>query len=294
VCIFKRPDGSYLTAVSSNYQGDPYWQPSLEFYAYRNGRLMDVTQATMPRRFNKSLGYQLPRYGTTIGVITEPGKRVYDLVWVKGRFHVKRTSQKRGEAPTRPLSQWHISGDEVGPIMMGMSEAAIRRIAIRHGLRLQHLRGPSVEFWGVVHEKRPTWKLVLSQGTKRLLVVHYDEEDRMHSPIEVIDPRFSTWEGARVGTRFRTLARLYQRGGVTKNGARLSVDFEDPRVFGTHFYLEGRAGAGLTEEPVNRRPLPQTTDRAQLQRQEEAWQRKAWQHLLRVNPRVTSIVISGH
>lgn len=94
VCLFKRPNGSYLVAVGNNYPGDPTWEPSLVFYAYQGGRMVDVTATTLPRRFNKSLGYELPRYGTTIKVVTEAGKRVYDLVWANGRFNVKPAGRR--------------------------------------------------------------------------------------------------------------------------------------------------------------------------------------------------------
>jgi len=91
VCLFKRPDRSYLVAVNQNHASDGVWEPSPEFYAYRHGHLVDVTRATLPRRFSKNLGYKLPRYGTMIGVINEAGKTIYHLVWAKGRFRVKRT-----------------------------------------------------------------------------------------------------------------------------------------------------------------------------------------------------------
>jgi hypothetical protein len=206
---------------------------------------------------------------------------------------------KSGKGVRSPLT-WRITGDEVGPLKLGMSEAAIRRIAIRHGLHMERVRGPGVEFsgkgpkgeaWG--HWKKPSWKLILFQDARKLLVVYYDEEDKRHSPIEVIDPHIRTWEGARVGTRFRTLARLYRRGTVSKDAAGLSLYFDDPRVMGTDFNLENGAAARLPEEPVNRPLKRQTRDKAERKREEEAWQRKAWHQLRRANPQVTSIIIAG-
>src|SRR5712691_11207415 len=49
---FKRPDGSYLFAVSWYEGPDDGWYPSLDFFTYQNGRLVDVTRSTLPRRFS--------------------------------------------------------------------------------------------------------------------------------------------------------------------------------------------------------------------------------------------------
>jgi len=107
VCLFKRTDGSYLVAVNGIEPPDDVWTPWLEFLTYQKGRWVDVTEATLPRWFSKQLGYELPRYGTTIRVVTESGKRVYDLVWTRGRFQVKRKSRRpepsvSGSCPASP------------------------------------------------------------------------------------------------------------------------------------------------------------------------------------------------
>jgi hypothetical protein len=95
VALFRRPNGSYLVAV--NHIGDEgpddVWSPWLDFLTYRNGRWVDVTKATLPRRFSDKLGYEPPRYGRTIRVVTESEKHVYDLVWTRGRLQVKRRSR---------------------------------------------------------------------------------------------------------------------------------------------------------------------------------------------------------
>jgi hypothetical protein len=90
MCLFKRPDGPHLIALSNNNASDGPWEPWLGFRTYQNGRWVDVTKATLPRQFSEKLGYQLPRYGTTIEVITEAGKPIYHLVWMNGKFQVKR------------------------------------------------------------------------------------------------------------------------------------------------------------------------------------------------------------
>jgi hypothetical protein len=93
VCLFKRPDRTYLVAVSANEASDGVWEPWLDFYLYKNGRMVDVTEATLPMRVGKHLGFQLPRYGTTIKVINEAGRRLYDWNWVGGRFRVRRAAR---------------------------------------------------------------------------------------------------------------------------------------------------------------------------------------------------------
>ena len=91
VCIFKRPAGSYLVALSNNnFTSGGDWHPTLRFFSYRRGRLVDVTRAALPRHFSSALGYKLPRYGRTIRVITPEGRTVYSMDWADGSFNVTR------------------------------------------------------------------------------------------------------------------------------------------------------------------------------------------------------------
>src|SRR5437879_1682166 len=60
VCLFMRPDGSYLVAVNGIEPPDNVWTPWLEFLTYQKGRWVDVTKATLPRQFSEKLGYELP------------------------------------------------------------------------------------------------------------------------------------------------------------------------------------------------------------------------------------------
>jgi hypothetical protein len=99
VCVFKRPDKTYLVAVSHS-DADYVFDPFLDFYAYENGRLRDVTKATLPVAIRSELLYELPRFGTTIHVTRRNGKRMYDLVWYNGRFRVRRPG-KAGSAAGR-------------------------------------------------------------------------------------------------------------------------------------------------------------------------------------------------
>ncbi len=89
VCLFKRLDGTYLVAVKS-HESDSDIYTYLDFYIYDKGRLQNVTKQSLPMKFDKELKYELPRYGTTVKVTDENGKRVYDLVWINGKFKLKR------------------------------------------------------------------------------------------------------------------------------------------------------------------------------------------------------------
>jgi hypothetical protein len=88
-CLFKRSDGSYLVAVGYN-NNDEVFEPFLDFYIYTRGRLRNVTKSVMPLPFSRSLYYELPRYGTTINVTNKAGRKLYDLVWNRHVFRLKR------------------------------------------------------------------------------------------------------------------------------------------------------------------------------------------------------------
>ena len=99
VCLFKRPDKTYLVAVNSNDASDGDFKPFLDFYEYRNGRLHAVSKlAVLPIALSDGLKYELPRYGTTIKVMTRAGKEVHDLVWSRGKFKVSRPPSSRSKA----------------------------------------------------------------------------------------------------------------------------------------------------------------------------------------------------
>jgi hypothetical protein len=73
---------------------------------YENGKWRDVTRALLPVSYREDYHYIIPRYGTTIKVTqgndeenydeSKPfydfgkGPKIYDLVWVNGRFKVRR------------------------------------------------------------------------------------------------------------------------------------------------------------------------------------------------------------
>ena len=89
-CLFRRPDGTYLVAVNYNDK-DGVFETLLGLYVYQHGRLRNVTKLVMPVAFNKQLYYELPRHGTTIKVTNKAGRQLYDLVWDKSVFRLKRT-----------------------------------------------------------------------------------------------------------------------------------------------------------------------------------------------------------
>jgi hypothetical protein len=88
-CLFKRSDGRYVIAVNYNDKTGVF-ESFLDFFIYDHGRLRDVKRSVLPLAFNKRLYYELPRYGTAIAVSDKTGKKLYDLVWVRNVFHLKR------------------------------------------------------------------------------------------------------------------------------------------------------------------------------------------------------------
>jgi hypothetical protein len=92
VCVFKRPDRSYLMAVK--FQPPEDERPTLDFYEWRDGGLQPVERKrVLPVAFDGRLTYQMPRQGRTIKVVARDGKRLYDLTWVGVRFE-KRQPEK--------------------------------------------------------------------------------------------------------------------------------------------------------------------------------------------------------
>lgn len=92
--IFKRPDGTYLVAVST--EGEMIIEQ--HFLDYAGGKWTDVGAQIIPEFSKKNL-YELPRKGTTMTVfskkiiekgddyeVAEKGSRLYSLVWKDGKF----------------------------------------------------------------------------------------------------------------------------------------------------------------------------------------------------------------
>jgi len=94
VCLFKRPDGTYLVAAGDNER--EVFDPFLDFYEEHAGRLRDVSRNTvLPVRYDAALNYQLPRYGRTIRVTDTRGHLKYDLMWERTRFRLQRPAARQ-------------------------------------------------------------------------------------------------------------------------------------------------------------------------------------------------------
>jgi hypothetical protein len=89
VCLFKKHDGTYIIGVDAvSWEGADYSR--LNFYHYDNGNFIDVTKSIVPVALPQEHWYEMPRYGTTISVATQKRRHLYNLVWNRRRFVVKR------------------------------------------------------------------------------------------------------------------------------------------------------------------------------------------------------------
>ncbi|MEK7855091.1 MAG: hypothetical protein AAB288_03300 [Acidobacteriota bacterium] len=92
--IFKKPDGTYLVAVSTEAE----MMIEQYFLDLSGGQWSDVSAKVVPG-FTRKNFYELPRRGTTVKVfakrivetgddyeIGEKGAKLYDLVWKDGKF----------------------------------------------------------------------------------------------------------------------------------------------------------------------------------------------------------------
>lgn len=89
VCLFRKPDRSYVVAVSNDGRDEGGGETLFHLLVYRNGKWSNVTRSLLPVRVSDALIYKLPRYGRTIRVTNGRGKKQYDLHWTGTRF-VKR------------------------------------------------------------------------------------------------------------------------------------------------------------------------------------------------------------
>jgi len=90
VCLFKNRGGTYTIGVdATSWEGD--WYSRLNFYHYVSGTFVDVTKSLIPVALPEEHWYELPRYGTTIGVANQKRRHLYDLVWNGRRFRLVRT-----------------------------------------------------------------------------------------------------------------------------------------------------------------------------------------------------------
>jgi hypothetical protein len=96
--IFRKSNGRYVVAYSDSTSDNFDWEinDGYTFFllSYEGGRWRDVTKSLLPVAFNKKLTYKLPRWGRSIEVSDEKGRKLYTLRWRNDRFHIKRTASK--------------------------------------------------------------------------------------------------------------------------------------------------------------------------------------------------------
>ena len=91
VCLFKRSSGRPLIAVKS-HESDTDQFTHLQFFEYKRGTLVEVKQGVLPVKLNEEFKYKMPRYGRSIEVKNQRGRKIYNLTWSGTRF-VKRVDR---------------------------------------------------------------------------------------------------------------------------------------------------------------------------------------------------------
>lgn len=95
MALFKRPDGTYVVGLTTSSE-------TIEtsyFLEYAGGRWRDVGARVVPG-YGADKVYELPRYGTTVGVYEnrkvagedyrERGRKLYNLTWRNGAFTIEK------------------------------------------------------------------------------------------------------------------------------------------------------------------------------------------------------------
>ena len=98
MALFKRADGSYLIGLYTVGEGGVEDTPFTFFLNYKNGRWTDVSKSAVPGYDPLTKIYEIPRVGTTVEVFQKDeaasdfnkGKKLYDLIWQKGKFTIKK------------------------------------------------------------------------------------------------------------------------------------------------------------------------------------------------------------
>ena len=90
VCLFKRPGDFPLIAVKS-HESDTLDYTHLDFYKYKDGTLVEVKNGVLPVKINENFKYEMPRYGRTIEVRDQHGRKLYSLNWSGRRFVLKHS-----------------------------------------------------------------------------------------------------------------------------------------------------------------------------------------------------------
>jgi hypothetical protein len=89
VCLFKRLHGLPLIAVKS-HDPDSQGYTHLDFYEHKNGALVEVKKGVLPVKVNENFKYEMPRYGRTIEVRDQRGRKLYSLNWSGRRFVLQK------------------------------------------------------------------------------------------------------------------------------------------------------------------------------------------------------------
>lgn len=92
VCLFKRPHGLPLIAVKS-HEPDTRDYTHLDFYEYKNGALVEVKKGVLPVKVKEDFEYEMPRYGRTIEVRDQHGRKLYNFNWSGRRFVLKKPAR---------------------------------------------------------------------------------------------------------------------------------------------------------------------------------------------------------
>lgn len=94
MALFKRPDGTYIVGLTTSFESGE----ESRFLEYAGGAWRDIGARVVPG-YGADKIYELPRYGTTVGVYEnekvageeyrQRGRKLYDLLWKGGKFTEK-------------------------------------------------------------------------------------------------------------------------------------------------------------------------------------------------------------
>jgi hypothetical protein len=89
VRLFKRRQRLPLLAVKT-HEADTDEYTHLDFYEYKRGELVEVKKAVLPVKVHEEFKYEMPRYGKSIEVRDQRGKKIYSFIWsARGWFVLK-------------------------------------------------------------------------------------------------------------------------------------------------------------------------------------------------------------
>ena len=84
--LFKRPNGGLVFVYNEDCDLKYKVPTKLHLLKYEAGEWTDVTTQLLPVPVNSRYKYQLPQKGTVIQVTTAAGAKLYQLVWMNGKF----------------------------------------------------------------------------------------------------------------------------------------------------------------------------------------------------------------